>query len=46
VETDQEIDRVVLAIAKQLRNGFAPVAIDSSGGSGKSALAAELAERC
>jgi uridine kinase len=45
VETDQEIDRVVLAIAKQLRSGFALVAIDGPGGSGKSTLAAELGER-
>ena len=45
VETDQEIDRVVLAIAEQLRSGLALVAIDGPGGSGKSTLAAELAER-
>jgi uridine kinase len=45
VETDQEMDRVVLAIAKQLRGGFALVAIDGPGGSGKSTLAAELGER-
>ena len=42
---NQEVDRVVLAIAERLRSGFALVAIDGPGGSGKSTLAAELRER-